>query len=279
MLMLKKNSFKSRAATLFTVLLVLFLSSCEEVVTLDLETGEPKIVIDAEILWNKGTTGNEQVIKISKMAPYYSATTPKVSGAQVRVENSNGTVFVFNETEPGLYACNDFVPVLNMDYTLYVEVEGKSFRAVEKLISVTPIKRIEQGFQLNASGPDIPEITFYFDDPADQANYYLTAYDTDTQFFPYFMITDDDLTNGNEINNRLADEDLKPGLTVEITHNGISKNFFNYMNLVFEASSWNPFASTPGNIRGNIVNTTNPDDFALGYFRLCESNHVFYTMK
>jgi hypothetical protein len=144
--MFKKYNFKNIILVLFSLLLVLSLSSCEEVVNLDLETAESKIVIDAEIRWNKETTGNEQTIKISKMAYYYSPTTPKVSGAKVRVENSDGVVFTFTESKPGSYVCTDFVPVLNMNYTLYVEAEGKTFTAVEKMTSVTPINKIEQKY-------------------------------------------------------------------------------------------------------------------------------------
>ena len=82
---LEKYNFKNKVLTFLSFLFVLLLSSCEEAVTLDLETGETKIVVDAEIIWQKGTDGHEQTIKISKTAPYYNNTTPNVSGAQVRI--------------------------------------------------------------------------------------------------------------------------------------------------------------------------------------------------
>ena len=37
-------------------------TSCEDVINVDLETSNPKLVIDASIKWQKGTTGNEQTI-------------------------------------------------------------------------------------------------------------------------------------------------------------------------------------------------------------------------
>lgn len=275
----KKYNFKNKTIALFSLLLVLSLSSCEEVVNLDLETAESKIVIDAEIRWNKETSGNEQTIKISKMAPYYSPATPKVSGAKVRVENSDGVIFTFTESNPGSYVCTDFVPVLNMNYTLYVEVEGKSFTAVEKMTSVTPINRIEQKYMPDISGPDLLVMEMFFNDPADQVNYYLTELTTDFMLFPFSGMSNDEFTNGNEMSIQFADEDLKPGKTVGILHRGISENFYNYMNLIIEANSGNAFATAPGNIRGNIVNTNDPKDFALGYFRLCEAVNTSYTMK
>jgi len=279
MQMFKKYSLKSKALTIVSLLFVLFFSSCEDVVNLDLETGEAKLVVDAEIIWKKGTAGNEQVIKISKMAPYYNNTTPKVSGAQVRIENNGGDIFTFNETEPGIYVCTNFVPVLNADYKLFVTAEGQSFTATEKLTSVTPIDKVEQALVPDFGGEDVIELTFYYKDPADQANFYLTDYQSEFLLFPEYELTDDELFNGNDISTRFSDEDMKPGNIAEITHRGISKGFYNYMKLILEVYDGNPFSVPPGNIRGNIVNTGDANNFALGYFRLCESDHVSYVVK
>lgn len=277
---IEKYNFRNKVMTLLSFLFLLVISSCEDTVTLDLEAGETKIVVDAEIIWQKGTTGNEQTIKISKTAPYYNNTTPKVSGAQVRIENSNGDVFTFNETEPGLYVCTNFVPVINMDYALYVSAEGQSFTAVEKLTSVTPIDKVEQEIVPDFGGEDVIELTFYYKDPADQQNYYLTDYQGDFLLFPDYELTDDELFNGNEISTRYSEEDkIKPGKTVNITHRGISKNFYNYMKLLLEVYGGSPFSIPPGNIRGNIVNTTDSNNFAFGYFRLCEADKVSYLVK
>jgi hypothetical protein len=44
---------------------LILISSCEKVVDIDLNTMEPKLVIDAAIKWQKGTLGNSQTIKLS----------------------------------------------------------------------------------------------------------------------------------------------------------------------------------------------------------------------
>ncbi|MCP2029495.1 hypothetical protein L1276_004682 [Flavobacterium sp. HSC-32F16] len=276
---LKKYTIMNKTLALMSLLFVVFFTSCEDVVNLDLETGETRLVIDAEIVWKKGTSGNEQVIKISKTASYYSGTTPKVSGAQVRVENTNGDVFTFNESEPGVYVCTNFVPVIDMDYKLFVEAEGKSFTASEKLTSVTPITKVEQKMVPDFGGEDVIEVTFYYTDPADQVNFYLTDYESEFLIYPDYELTNDEFYNGNEISTRYSDEDMKPGNTLKILHRGVSKNFYNYMKLILEASSSNPFLVPPGNIRGNIVNTSDTNNFALGYFRLCEADGVDYVVQ
>lgn len=276
----KQYNFKSKALTLLSLFLVLFFASCEDVVTLDLETGETRLVVDAEIIWQKGTNGNEQTIKISKTAPYYNNTTPKVSGAQVRIENTNGDVFTFNEAEAGSYVCTNFVPVIGMDYTLYVTAEGQSFTAVEKLTSVTPIDRVEQAMVPDFGGEDVIEVTYYYKDPADAVNYYLTDYKSESLIFPEYELTDDEFFNGNEVNTRFSNEDkLKAGHTLEITHRGISKNFYNYMNLLLEVYGGSPFSIPPGNIRGNIINTNDANNYAFGYFRLCEADKASYLVQ
>jgi hypothetical protein len=276
----EKYNLKTKTLVLLSALFVLFFSSCEDVVELDLENGQTRLVVDAEIIWQKGTSGNEQVIKISKTAPYYNNTTPKVSGAQVKIVNSNGDVFTFNETEPGSYVCTNFVPVINMDYTLSVTAEGQSFTAVEKLTSVTPIDKVEQAIVPDFDGKDIIELTFYYKDPADQVNFYLTDYKSEFLIYPEYEITDDELFNGNEINTKYSDSDkMKPGNTVTITHRGISKNFYNYMKLILEIYGGSPFSIPPGNIRGNIINTNDVNNFAFGYFRLCEADKVPYLVK
>ncbi|SHG86398.1 protein of unknown function [Flavobacterium defluvii] len=264
---------------LMSLLFVFSLVSCEDVVNLDLETGETKLVIDAEIIWKKGTTGNEQTIKISKTAPYYSGSTPKVTGAQVRVENSNGDVFTFNETEAGVYKCTNFVPVIDMEYKLFITAEGQSYTAAEKLTSATPINKIEQKTVPDFGGEDVIELTFYYNDPADQKNFYVTDYQSEFLIYPEYEITDDEFFNGNEISTRYSHEDMKTGNTVKITHRGVSKNFFNYWKLILDASSSNPFSIPPGNIRGNIVNTNNADNYAFGYFRLCEADERSYVVQ
>ncbi|WDF62725.1 DUF4249 domain-containing protein [Flavobacterium sp. KACC 22763] len=277
---LKKYTIMNRVLALMTLLFVFSFASCEDVVNLDLETGETKLVVDAEIIWKKGTDGKEQTIKISKTAPYYSGSTPKVSGAQVRVENSNGDIFTFNETEAGVYKCTNFVPVIDADYKLFITAEGQSFTAVEKLTSVTPINKIEQNIVPDFGGEDVIEVTFYYNDPVDQVNFYVTDFQSEFLIYPEYEITNDEFYNGNEISTRYSHEDkMKPGNILKITHRGVSKNFFNYWKLILEASSSNPFLVPPGNIRGNIINTSDANNFAFGYFRLCEADQVDYLVK
>ncbi|MDZ7614232.1 MAG: hypothetical protein U5K51_11435 [Flavobacteriaceae bacterium] len=88
-----------------------FLSSCEDVVDVDLDTAPPRLVIEASIDWQKGTSGNSQKIILSTTTGYYSEEIPMVSGASITITNSTNAVFNFIEqNNPGVYVCSDFVP-------------------------------------------------------------------------------------------------------------------------------------------------------------------------
>ncbi|WP_419211488.1 DUF4249 domain-containing protein [Maribacter sp. X9] len=274
-----KTIIKLKKLKYIGVFFLLFLCSCEDVIDVDLETGDSTIVIDAEILWEKGTDGNVQTIRISRMTDYYNPEPPKVSGAQIYIENSSGDLFTFSETDVmGVYVCDNFLPQLNETYTLQVTVEDKTFTASETLIPVPEINRVEQDYIEGFSGDENFEVSIFYDDPENQTNFYLTDFKASVLQYPEYILIDDEFYNGNEVENNFSDEDLEVGNSIEIIHRGVSEQFYNYMNLVLETTSSNPFATPPANIRGNIINQSNHEDYALGYFRLCEANQLLYTL-
>lgn len=276
---MKKNiTIMRRSLILGLVIMCFGLFSCEDVIQADLKTGEAKLVIDAEILWQKGTDGSLQTIKISRMASYYSTETPKVSGAQVYVANSMGTQFTFTETAPGVYTCTDFVPLLNETYTMHALVDGEAYTATETLMPVPEISRIEQNDNGGFTADEM-EVAIYFNDPAEETNFYLISFIVPTLPYPSYDINDDVLTNGNAIKADYSDEDLKSGDSVEIKLRGVSQQFYNYMNLILGASDSNPFATPPANIKGNILNQDTAKKTPLGYFRLSEVDSRTYIFE
>ena len=68
-------------------------------------------------------------------------------------------------------------------------------------------------------------------------------------------------------------------MTIKIL--GIEETYFNYINLVIEQSEQNggnPFQTPPAQLRGNIINITNEDNYALGYFNLSQSDSQVITI-
>ena len=66
-----------------TIFILLTLISCEDVIDIDVNNAEPRLVIDASIHWLKGTNGNTQLIQLSLTAPYFDDAIPPATGANV----------------------------------------------------------------------------------------------------------------------------------------------------------------------------------------------------
>ncbi len=258
------------------------LTSCEDVVDVDLDTAPPKLVIEASINWEKGSAGRQQVVKLTTTTGYFDDLIPIVSGAEVYIRNSRNQRFNFIElNNSGRYICNNFRPVLNEQYTLTVINEGNTYTATETLKSVAPITRIEQKNDGGFTGKDI-EVRSYFTDPGDEENYYLFKYVYSSKITSTFYVSEDKFYQGNEIYSNVDDDDLKAGDEIEVTHFGISKQYYNYMNILVSIAGSNtggPFQSPPATVRGNIINTTNQSNYPLGYFSLSETNSKKYTIK
>ena len=260
----------------------LFLTGCEDVITVDLDTAPPRLVIDASIDWEKNTTGNVQKIILSTTTGYYSPEFPTVSGAIVTVTNASNAVFDFIEIPAtGQYVCSNFLPVIGQTYNLKIVLNGETYTASETLTAAPEIEdTIDQDDKGGDTGDEI-EITFYYQDDAGQANAYLNSITQPHTPFPELEVEDDEHTNGNVMQESYSSEDLKAGDQVDIRLYGISKNYYNYMQRLIVASGndGSPFPTIPSAVRGNIVNQTDNKNYAFGYFRLAEMDIKNYTVK
>ena len=267
---------------IITLLSFLFLSSCEEVVQLDLPNAAPRIVIEASLNWQKGTAGNFQKIKLTTTTGFYDTVIPLVSGASVNVKNSSNNTFTFNEINgTGEYVCNNFIPQINETYTLTVISNGQTYTATEALKSVAPIVEIIQNDKGGFTGNTI-EIKTYFNDPANDSNFYLYNYSYSSQILQNFYVDEDTFYQGNRFFSVSLSDKVKKNDKIIVTHFGISKSYYNYLSVLLSIASnggGSPFQSPPATVRGNIINATNTDDYPLGYFSVSESDKREYTIQ
>jgi hypothetical protein len=267
---------------IIALLSFLLFSSCEEVVQLDLPTAAPRIVIEASLNWQKGTAGSFQKIKLTTTTGFYDNIIPTVSGATVTVKNSSNANFIFTElTGTGEYVCINFLPKLNETYTLTVTSNGQTYTATEALKSVAPIVEIIQNDKGGFTGNNI-EIKTYFNDPANESNFYLYNYSYSSQVLQNFYVDEDTFYQGNRFFSVSLSDKVKKGDKITVTHFGISKSYYNYLSVLLSIASnggGSPFQSPPATVRGNIINSKNPDNYPLGYFSVSESDKREYTIQ
>jgi hypothetical protein len=259
--------------------------SCEEVIDVDLDTAAPKLVIDASIKWQKGTTGSIQKIKLTTSTDFYTETIPVATGATVAVTNitlSTPVTYLFTENgQTGEYICSNFTPIINNNYALKIVYKGETYTATSQFMATPSIVKTEQIQKPGFGGDDIYEIKFYFQDNTAENNFYLAGAKNSNFVYPEYGVLSDEFTQGNLMFAVYQDE-LKKGDVVDYTLQGITEKYNNYMSKLINlagSDSGSPFATAPATVRGNIVNTTDPDNFPFGFFHLSEIDSGSLTIQ
>ena len=270
------------------LIIVLFFSACTDVIDVEVPTEEAKLVIEASINWEKETSGSDQTIYLSKSTPFFdtNGNVPVVAASVVITNNNDGSFFEFNDQNDGSYTTSNFIPVLNDNYTLEVISEGETYSAQETFMPVVPILEVYQSTEKFL--PEVLEVNFDFLDPVEEENYYYIKFKEQADTFPRLLDFKDEFVNGNLIsvfNERQENEDINqveyaPGDTVDMELIGISKRYYEYIQLLINQSeSGGPFDTTPVALRGNCTNQNDPNNFAYGYFRLTEVAKASYTFE
>jgi hypothetical protein len=258
-------------------------SSCEKVIDVDLNNAEPKLVIDAVIKWQKGTTGEEQVIKLSLTNDFFTNEILPANGASVTITNSIDEAFVFFEDgNTGNYICSNFNPVIGETYTLVVIYDGEIYTASNPLLATPPIINVQQETVPSFGGDDQIQIKFFYQDNGAEDNYYLLGVKNPNKQIPETGVVSDEFFQGNIMFGLYRSSETEPGITLKLSVQGITFGFHNYMNILTTiggSGSGNPFTTPPATLRGNIVNQTNSNNFPLGYFHLSEIDEVDYLVQ
>lgn len=275
---------------LTVLLLTVVFTSCEDVIDVDVQTAASRLVIEASLDWEKGTTGNNQTIKLSESTAYFDTTkNTSVTNASVKVTNDTShEEFVFTHQGNGVYTTSSFIPVIYDSYTLEVIYDGETYTANETLNPIVDIDAITQSTEDGFNDEDL-EVNVIFTDPEDEENYYLFKFHKQGDLLPELEEGDDEFINGNEVTwwfEKEEDEETDeieafvPGDVVDINFYGISEAYSNYIGILIE-QSWGAdlFSATPVPLKGNCINMTNADNYAHGYFRLTQVVKTSYTFQ
>ena len=253
------------------------LTACEDVIDVDLNTSDPRLVIQANLnLREDGSSSS--TVKLTTTAPFFENQIPVVDDALVSITDNNGNTFPFTYTQDGIYE-SDLTPEIDIDYTLNIIYQGENYTATQHLQTVPPLEFVEQRNDGGFTGEDI-ELKVFFTDPGGVDNFYffegLSAKgDLLDTFFDEFF-------DGNRIFGFFLVEDLEAGDEVTFNLYGVDEQFYNFMFVLLQQStdqSSGPFQTQPATVRGNIINETNIDNFPLGYFRVSEVSTIVYIVE
>lgn len=164
-----------------------------------------------------------------------------------------------------------------MIYKLEIIYNDEIYTSTESLVSTPAIEYVEQKDNTGFSGDNI-EFRAFFRDPQGIQNFYLVRFFHESLSI---QIYDDKFTDGNLTFAYFSDSTQKKGDLVRFEIQGISRRFYEYMFILRSqaGTGGGPFETKPTTVRGNIVNQTNPDNFAFGYFRISETDSFNYTLQ
>ena len=261
---------------LFPILAILFFTSCEKVIDIDVPSIEPKLIIDAsfEVLFDETPVIANTVVKLSLSADYFDDEIPAVTNATVFLTNlSDNTIINFSDANAdGNYKpINSFVPVDDVEYELTIIYDNETYKGKATKVKSNPFTEVIQGDETLFSGDEI-QLKITFQDTPIIENYYLFDFDDNL-----FLSIDDRFFNGSLYNFSYfyRDEDLELPKTVNLKMSGITKEYYTYFEILVSQGGQEgggPFQAVPSSLLGNMINTTNEDNFPLGYFHISETD-------
>ena len=254
---------------IYIIVILIPIFACEDVINVEVPSDQPRLIVDGliKVFNNETTTG--VTIKTNLTSSFFEEVVP-VSVTNVQLSNTIGTLQIdLTESNKGIYTANVATDLLKeADVILTIAYNNEIYEANAKFISAVPIDNLILG-EGTLFGQDETEIIItYTDNPAIE-NYYLFDFD-----FNEYLVSEDTFYKGEQFEfSYFYDTELQPGQTLQISLLGVDDVFYNYMNQVIVQSGGNqgPFQTPAGTVRGNIVNTTNINQFALGFFAISET--------
>lgn len=235
--------------------------SCEKEIEVDLNSSDPKIVIEALVELDSLAT-----VKITRSQNYnQEGGFPPVDSAIVTIADNMGNTEILKQNSAGLYTAKTIKGVEGYTYNLLVSVEGKDYTSTSTMPKQVKIDSLYM-YYVPSFKKAYPMVQFQ--DIPGERNYYRTVLfinnkrvraalsvtddeDRDGATISFLQTYDEDYNNG---------EDIKQGDIISVDLQCIDKGAYTY----FE--SLGRIGSTLTNPTSNIVGG------ALGYFSAFTSN-------
>jgi len=252
---------------LLAVISSLALISCEKVIDLDLNTAEPRIVIEGNITSAPGP----YLVSLTTSGDYYTADgINPISGASITITDEFGHSDTLFELEAGKYLTSTMTSESNRTYTIVVNYNDVEYSGAETLPEKVLINSLAYE-EMEGIGPGSGngEEAYYtifcsFLDPVETDNYY--RFDVLVNGIQiggkrsYYYLTSDQLFNGQSVEYPIRGVEAKPGDIVNVSLQTIGYNTYEYFRTLNDALSSAGMGSTPYNPVTNLNNN------ALGYF-------------
>lgn len=250
---------------------LLLLSSCIDVIDLDIDEATPRIVIDGKI--NDKSFAEVKItssIRIKDRNEFPAITDAKVTLTDV----TSGVSQELIQTFPGVYASTELAGISGHTYHLLVVRSTEEYSATSTMPFPVEIKKLdfEESYRFHSSEKAY-RLVATFDDPDTMGNNYrYVMYQNGIQSQSIF-VRNDAFTNGNEVNQVIFNPDIKilRGNVMEVELQCVDRAVFDYFNGLMLLNSDRGIA--PANPETNITGG------AIGYFSAYTSSRKTVTIE
>jgi len=242
------------------VFFIVALFACEEIIEIDLEGTDAKLVIEGKVIDGPGP----HTVKISRTTDYFDpAEYPAVSGALVIISDDTGLRDTLQEPEAGIYQTTSLTGTIGRTYTLEAVVEGEKYKGISTMQDRIEIDSIE--LEYYPATPYYEEgywLHCHFTDPVGEGNYYRTKVFKNDTLDKNLYIIDDKFIDGNPIDYFIWGDFYVPNDTALLELWTMDEDVYDYFytlaNLLYSGGDGS--YATPANPNTNLSNG------ALGYF-------------
>jgi len=242
--------------------------SCEEVITLELDTSEQKVIIEA----NLDATNGIFKVKLSKSGDFYETNNfEKIIGANIQIEISKN-IYTLEDLGKGMYIAKSIVlsPEESVELTIKL-ADGQEFYSNAVVPYPVTLNNIE--FTKNTiSGPGGGggpgggkdgeyNLSVEWNDSEDEKNYNrIKIYNNKEYQSGIYILYDDKVQNGTTVKMPILRERFSKGDTIDVELLSCNKSYYSYFSDIANSEGRGFSSSTPYNPNDNFTNG------ALGYF-------------
>ncbi len=255
----------------FFIIIFCITVGCQDVIDVEVPSELPRLSIDALI---RITDITRPVAQIQVQASLTSSFFEEIKAAQlssifITNEDTSESLSLLSTTGDGKYTGEWAMEQLTQGVlVLTLEYKNQTYVAKTRFVPSVPIDNLAQGHRTLFEDTET-EVLVTFTDAPDRTDFYLFDFD-----YNEYLVSEDTFYKGRSFQfSYFYDGKAKSGMTANVGLLGVDEPFYNYMNqLILQASGdQGPFQTPVATVKGNIINSTNADDFALGYFAVCQT--------
>lgn len=239
--------------------IVIIFSSCEKVILVDLNSTDPKIVIEAEIADQSYCT-----VKLSQTVNFDQPNVfPAVTGATIKLSDNLGNTETLIEASAGNYIGATLSGVPGRIYNIEITTNGKTYKASSTMPQALNIDTlIIEDYTGHISGK---VVNAKYTDPLNTVNFNRFLLFVNSVNKGLVVINDDRILNGEVISQPIPAPSeqiikLNTGDTVLVYLQTIDEGAYEYFRTLKQLIGGGHSGPAPANPRSNI------DNGALGYF-------------